>query len=94
VKLAFPYSRFGDERFGRHSVDIHQLPPLIVFHAERVARRRAARIVWKHSSWPVPSYGLREALSKRLVKGGESLDERRSSLRDNTLRNRLANKGG
>jgi hypothetical protein len=47
-------------------------------------------IVRKCSAWPVPSYGLREAPATRLVKGGESLDEKRLSFRDNTLRKRLA----
>src|SRR5215204_4258232 len=38
----------------RHSGGIHQIPPLIVCHAQSVARRRAGRIVRKHGFWPVP----------------------------------------
>src|ERR671921_2065620 len=41
-----------------HSGGIHQIPTLIVCHAQSVARRRAGRIVRKHGFWPVPSYGL------------------------------------
>jgi hypothetical protein len=37
---------------------------------DRVARRRAACIVQKHSFGPVPSYGLRKAHSPSLVEGG------------------------
>lgn len=46
----------------------------------------------KHRFWPVPSYGLLEAYSTRLVKGGESLDERSLSFQDNSVRNRWQEK--
>src|SRR5829696_6670093 len=50
-------------RFG-HSRDTHPFPPLIVGDTQRVARRTAADTVRKHCFWPVPSYGLREAMHR------------------------------
>src|SRR5688500_10044240 len=50
-------------RFG-HSRDIHPFPPLMVGNTQRVARRTAADTVRKNCFWPVPSYGLREAMHR------------------------------
>jgi hypothetical protein len=52
--------------------------------------KKGCGIVRKHSFWPVPSYGLRDAHSSQLVKGGKSLDVGRLSLRDNTLPSRCS----
>ena len=50
-------------RFG-HSRDIHPFPPLIVGDTQRVARRPDTDTVRKYCFWPVPSYGLREAMHR------------------------------
>src|SRR5918997_3079277 len=56
-------------RFG-HSRDIHPFPPLIVGDTQRVARGPAADTVRKYCFWPVPSYGLREAMHRTSARTG------------------------